>query len=98
MTRVSAPRDHSLDALRAAMMLLGVVLHSAASYTVNAERTPWPYQDAQTTVGFDLLVFTIHIFRMPVFFLVAGFFGPSSTTATAPGRSSATASTACFCR
>ena len=68
-------RYHSLDALRAVMMLLGLVLHSAASYTANPLGEAWPYQDRSTTVVFDLLLFFIHLFRMPVFFVAAGFFG-----------------------
>jgi glucan biosynthesis protein C len=68
-------RYHALDALRAAMMLLGLVLHSAASYTARPLGAAWPYHDAQTSAWFDLVVFFIHLFRMPVFFMVAGFFG-----------------------
>jgi glucans biosynthesis protein C len=66
-------RYHALDALRAAMMLLGLVLHSAVNYT-QAGIPVWRYQDPQTTVLADLGVFFIHLFRMPVFFVVAGFF------------------------
>jgi glucan biosynthesis protein C len=68
-------RYHALDALRAAMMLLGLVLHSAASYTSRPLGAAWPYHDPQTSPWFDLVVFFIHLFRMPVFFVVAGFFG-----------------------
>jgi glucan biosynthesis protein C len=68
-------RYHSLDGLRAIMMLLGLVLHSAASYTTVSLGTAWPYQDQQTSPLFDILVFFIHLFRMPTFFVVAGFFG-----------------------
>jgi glucan biosynthesis protein C len=67
-------RYHPLDALRAAMMLLGLVLHSAASYTRTPLGDAWPYHDPQTNVAFDLIVFFIHLFRMPLFFVVAGFF------------------------
>jgi surface polysaccharide O-acyltransferase-like enzyme len=67
-------RYHSLDALRAAMMLLGLVLHSAANYTYTPLGPAWPYQDRQTSVVFDLVLFFIHLFRMPVFFVIAGFF------------------------
>ena len=69
------PRYHSLDRLRAVMMLLGLVLHTAINYF------PFPVQDAeqiyldpQHSVFFDYLVKFIHSFRMPVFFVVAGFF------------------------
>jgi glucans biosynthesis protein C len=56
------------------MMLLGLVLHAAASYTAQPLGAGWPYQDARTHVFADLAAFFIHIFRMPAFFAVAGFF------------------------
>ena len=67
-------RYHALDALRASMMLLGLVLHSSASYVVAPLHEAWPYKDAATSTMFDLAVFFIHLFRMPVFFVVAGLF------------------------
>ena len=70
----SVSREHALDALRAAMMLLGLVIHSAAAYTSNPDRSAWPFQDPRNHVFFDLLAISIHIFRMPVFFVMAGFF------------------------
>jgi hypothetical protein len=74
MPPTALPRHHALDALRAAMMLLGLVLHSALSYVVIPLQPAWPYKDPSTSIGLDLLVFLIHLFRMPVFFVVAGFF------------------------
>jgi peptidoglycan/LPS O-acetylase OafA/YrhL len=68
------PRLHALDGLRAAMMLLGLVLHSAASYTATSLGEAWPYQDAATSTLFDFVVFIVHLFRMPAFFVIAGFF------------------------
>jgi glucan biosynthesis protein C len=38
-----------------------------------AERV-WPFKDAHPSAFFDLLVVFIHSFRMPVFFVIAGFF------------------------
>ncbi len=68
-------RIHSLDSLRAIMMLLGVILHSAISYGVFDYGIFWPFKDPNTThLSFDLLVSFIHKFRMPIFFSVAGFF------------------------
>jgi glucan biosynthesis protein C len=67
-------RYHALDALRASMMLLGLVLHSAVSYVVAPLGDAWRYKDANTSTLFDLVVFFIHLFRMPVFFVAAGFF------------------------
>ena len=68
-------RLHALDALRAIMMLLGLVIHTAASYMTTDLGQGWPLKDASSThVIFDLLSGYIHGFRMPVFFAVAGFF------------------------
>jgi len=66
-------RFHSLDSLRAAMMLLGLVLHAAISY-IAVPYPVWRLHDPQRNGLFDLLVFWIHVYRMPVFFVVAGFF------------------------
>ena len=56
------------------MMLLGLVLHSGASYIQGPITWMWPYRDSQTSVVFNLLLAVIHLFRMPVFFVMAGFF------------------------
>ncbi|MDO9068537.1 MAG: acyltransferase family protein [Deltaproteobacteria bacterium] len=73
-TTPPAERFHALDLLRATMMLLGVVLHSASNYTTNPGEA-WPFRDGSSWRGFDLLIDVIHLFRMPAFFLMAGFFG-----------------------
>jgi peptidoglycan/LPS O-acetylase OafA/YrhL len=65
---------HALDGLRGTMMLLGVVLHTAVSYTVQDLGEAWPYKDPARTYLADLVVAFIHVFRMPVFFALAGFF------------------------
>lgn len=68
-------RIHSLDSLRAIMMLLGLVIHSAITYGLY-EGYHWPIKDPVSTGFFmDYIVFFIHAFRMPIFFVVAGFFG-----------------------
>jgi fucose 4-O-acetylase-like acetyltransferase len=74
LTNGEFARYHSLDAFRAAMMLLGLVLHSAASYTYTPLRDAWPFHDPPGLVAFEILLFFIHLFRMPAFFVVAGFF------------------------
>ncbi len=56
------------------MMLLGLVLHTALNYMVFPNADSWPYKDAQTSTAFDILVAFIHAFRMPTFFVIAGFF------------------------
>ena len=65
-------RLHALDNLRAAMMWLGIVLHVAVIYM--SRPSPLPWHDDQATPVADLLVAVIHAFRMPVFFILAGFF------------------------
>ena len=66
------PRRHELDALRAFAMLLGVALHAALTFFPGV----WPVQDS--TAGYhgpwEELFFAVHAFRMPVFFLLSGFF------------------------
>ncbi|WP_299626644.1 acyltransferase family protein [uncultured Tenacibaculum sp.] len=69
-------RIHSLDALRAIMMLLGIVLHAALTYNITDHGNAWSIKDPNTTNLFsDFLVLLIHSFRMQIFFVVAGFFG-----------------------
>ncbi len=68
----SGERLHALDALRAFAMLLGIVLHAGMAYA-SVPLGPWP-KDAQRSLVFDVLLVAIHGFRMPLFFLIAGFF------------------------
>ena len=62
------------DVVRAAAMLLGIVLHAAMSYISANVDGVWPMQDRQSSLVFDLLVAGIHAFRMPLFFVLSGFF------------------------
>ena len=66
-------RYHALDALRATMMLLGIVLHAALNY-ITVPDPIYFYSDPSTSVSMDLTVILIHLFRMPTFFVMAGFF------------------------
>ena len=70
----NAERLHALDNLRAVMMWLGIVLHVSVIYTYYPLPLPLPWHDTQTTLFADWLVALIHNFRMPVFFILAGFF------------------------
>ncbi len=84
MTARALHRYHGLDALRAAMMLLGLVLHSAAPYMTPPLQV-WIYRDPDASGVFSLLFFFIHLFRMPVFFVSAGFFAAMLMTREGPG-------------
>lgn len=64
-------RIYDLDALRAFAMILGIGLHVALAYF---EVPIWPIQDSNRWEGFGDIVSAIHGFRMPVFFLLSGFF------------------------
>lgn len=69
-------RIHALDSLRAIMMLLGLVLHAALTYGTLDYGNAWTMKDdSSTSFVMDYIVSVIHNFRMPIFFVVAGFFG-----------------------
>jgi len=51
-------------------MLLGIALHAALSFVP----FPWMVQDTRQDELFGLLFFAIHGFRMPLFFVISGFF------------------------
>ena len=72
-SRTSTPRWHSLDSLRASMMSLGLVLHGANAFAAGTPRF-WPYDDPCDSSFFNLVIVYVHAFRMPAFFLMAGFF------------------------
>ena len=69
---IPTARLHALDNLRALMMWLGIVLHVAAIHMV--QNSPLPWADDKRTTAADLTVAFIHAFRMPVFFILGGFF------------------------
>ncbi|MBC7995778.1 MAG: acyltransferase family protein, partial [Rhizobacter sp.] len=66
------PRLHALDAVRAAALLLGIALHATLSFIPELDNKLWPVSDTQKSTALAILMFLIHIFRMSVFFLVAG--------------------------
>lgn len=67
-----ADRLHALDAVRAYALLLGVVLHGAAAFLAGFPVPMW--FDTPSEVGAPVIYYTIHMFRMSAFFLIAGFF------------------------
>ncbi len=76
-----ANRYHALDSMRATMMLLGIYLHVVVGYSGNGR---WPYIDPQPTHSLDFTLGIIHAFRMPAFFVMAGFFGALLWTRRGP--------------
>jgi len=73
-TKNKPERIYSLDALRATMMLLGIVLHAGITYGTGNYQDFWPIKNGQTSIAFDIIIAIIHHFRMPVFFVTAGYF------------------------
>ena len=63
-------RQHHLDAVRAFAMLLGIVLHASLSYFESG----WAVNDGVDSEFFAVLLIAIHGFRMPLFFLLSGYF------------------------
>ena len=71
----AAQRYHGLDGLRGFAMLLGIVLHGSLPYfsRIGGFEFVWPADDDQSLWLFLVFDF-IHVWRMPAFFLLAGFF------------------------
>ena len=67
-------RYYGLDALRGAMMVLGIVLHAAMFYIAAPPPGMSIIGDGNRSLLFDGVVAFIHSFRMPAFFVLAGFF------------------------
>jgi glucans biosynthesis protein C len=65
-------RLHALDAIRAAALLLGIVLHACLSFVPGIPPELWPISDVQKSPALAVTMFVIHTFRMAVFFLIAG--------------------------
>jgi glucan biosynthesis protein C len=66
-----AVRIHYLDAARSTLMSLGVVLHAAILYDPSVK---WNVTDSSGNAAFHVLWEIIHVFRMPAFFMLSGFF------------------------
>lgn len=78
-------RLHSIDAVRALALVLGVVMHAALSFipgdtwlvaddSGSAAVDVLPHDDDPSVVA-SVSAYVIHVFRMTLFFLMAGFFG-----------------------
>lgn len=65
-------RWHAFDNLRGLIMWLGIVLHCLMFYTMGP--SPFPWKDPETTLFADAILLFIHMFRMPLFFMLAGYF------------------------
>ncbi|MDG1896716.1 MAG: acyltransferase family protein, partial [Fuerstiella sp.] len=73
MSSSESARRHDLDALRGFAMLLGIFLHGAMSF-IPGIGVIWGVQDSHSSGLYAILLASIHGWRMPLFFLVSGFF------------------------
>ena len=64
------PYMNYMDAARSILIMLGVALHAANIY---AAGTDWLVNDSDSRV-FMLFTDFLHLFRMPAFFIISGFF------------------------
>ena len=70
---VDKKRYHDLDALRACAMLLGIVIHALQSFIpIPIPVAPQDINQSPEIYGYVFNI--IHGFRMPLFFLISGFF------------------------
>jgi peptidoglycan/LPS O-acetylase OafA/YrhL len=65
-------RLHALDAVRSFALLLGVVIHASMSFLPGFNA--WPLLDPSTSTTLAVVFFSSHVFRMVLFFTIAGFF------------------------
>lgn len=68
----ASTRLHHLDAVRAGALLLGIVLHSLLPFLPEGG---WLFVDTQTSESLSMTTFVIHMFRMALFMMLAGYFG-----------------------
>mgnify|MGYP001821795047 FL=1 len=66
-------RFHSLDLLRAVMMTLGIVFHGVQMYYVMLGADDY-YRDPSRSYSMDAILIFTNTFRMPVFYMLSGFF------------------------
>jgi peptidoglycan/LPS O-acetylase OafA/YrhL len=68
-------RLHALDAVRGFALLLGIVFHAGFAFLPGMFPGIWAIVDVSPSVTLAVLLFAAHIFRMSLFFFLAGFFG-----------------------
>ena len=71
----SENRLHALDAVRGFALLLGVAFHAALSFMPGWPPGIWAMNDNSPSQFLSDAAFVTHIFRMSLFFFIAGYFG-----------------------
>lgn len=78
----AAGRLHFLDGLRGALMIFGIPFHAA----VGLSGEDWVVRNDEQSLALELLAAFLHLWRMPAFFVVAGFFAVLVLHRRTPGR------------
>jgi glucan biosynthesis protein C len=73
MSAHTETRLHALDAVRAFALLCGIVLHAAMSFMPGLAAVGFPADSSQSAT-LEVAFYVIHLFRMSLFFTIAGFF------------------------
>lgn len=75
-----------LDALRAIAMMLGIVHHACLAYVAHTQPgLLWPVRDPERSLTCDVIFIWTHGFRLPIFFVLSGYFAELLTTMRGPG-------------
>ncbi len=75
MNNPNEQRLHALDAVRGFALLLGVAFHAALSFMPGWPPGIWAMNDNSPSQFLSDAAFVTHIFRMSLFFFIAGYFG-----------------------
>lgn len=75
-------REHHWDAVRAGLMLLGIPYHAALAFRPGLG---WIVPVMESDPAMTVLAHVIHIFRMPAFFVIAGYFSALLLARREPG-------------
>jgi ABC-type multidrug transport system ATPase subunit/peptidoglycan/LPS O-acetylase OafA/YrhL len=74
MNNTPDSRLHALDAVRGFALLLGVAFHAALSFMPGWPPGIWAMNDNSPSQFLSDAAFVTHVFRMSLFFFIAGFF------------------------
>ena len=91
---------HYMDHLRALAMLAGVLFHAALAYSPFDEAASSRPADAgRLGRSVDALAWFVHMFRMPLFFVIAGYLrGAAGAQARHRRHVAQSTARACCCR
>ena len=73
-TPSTSERVHALDAVRGFALLLGVAFHAGFSFIPGLIPGIWAINDRSPSTTLAVVLFASHVFRMSLFFVIAGFF------------------------